>query len=251
MKIIKLFIFLVLIVAGINLRAQQPVAPSSQKKLILVDVAHGQKFWNDPSSMKKNDPKQVERVRYMASEMNKIATSLDATIAYQKNKIGTGCLANCRLLFIHVPSSKFSAAEVKIINQYLQGGGSLFLAMDEDYWSTLKQTKVNELIKSYGIQYGTQSPDTLSGGYTVAGTITDKSLKISYHGGRIIQGGTPFCFNNQTREYPFGVYLPLENGGKLIVMGDGMVSLFMTNWKGVKDYQCSEFIHDVFKWLLN
>jgi len=43
----------------------------------------------------------------------------------------------------------------------------------------------------------------------------------------------------------------LKKGGKIIVMGDGMVSLYMTGWKGVNDYQCSEFMHDAFKWLLD
>jgi hypothetical protein len=64
------------------------------------------------------------------------------------------------------------------------------------------------------------------------------------------QGGTPFCFNNQSNE-AFGTYTQLKNGGKMIVMGDGMVSLYMTSWKDVNDYQCSEFMHDVFAWLLD
>ena len=87
--------------------------------------------------------------------------------------------------------------------------------------------------------------------HTKAGIITDKSLKITYQEGRIVKGGTPFCFNNQTEEYPFGTYMKLKNGGKIIVMGDGMTSLYMTSWDGVNDYQCSEFMYDVFNWLLN
>lgn len=76
-------------------------------------------------------------------------------------------------------------------------------------------------------------------------------MKITYAEGRIVKGGTPFCFNTQTEEYPFGVYKELEHGGKMIIMGGGMVSLYMTSWKGVNDYQCGEFMNDVFKWLLN
>jgi hypothetical protein len=34
----------------------------------------------------------------------------------------------------------------------------------------------------------------------------------------------------------------VEKGGKIIVMGDGMVSLYMTSWEGVQDYQCQEFV---------
>jgi hypothetical protein len=30
----------------------------------------------------------------------------------------------------------------------------------------------------------------------------------------------------------------------------GAISLYMTGWKGVNDYQCLEFMHDAFRWLL-
>jgi hypothetical protein len=63
--------------------------------------------------------------------------------------------------------------------------------------------------------------------------------------------GTPFCFNSQNMDYPFGAFKNVKNGGRVIVMGDGMVSLYMTSWKGVDDYQCAEFMHDVFRWLLH
>jgi hypothetical protein len=33
---------------------------------------------------------------------------------------------------------------------------------------------------------------------------------------------------------PFGLFKEVENGGKIIVMGDGMVSLYMTSWEGVR-----------------
>jgi hypothetical protein len=42
----------------------------------------------------------------------------------------------------------------------------------------------------------------------------------------------------------------VEKGGKVVVMGDGMVSLYMTSWEGVQDYQCQEFMQAVFRWLL-
>lgn len=254
MKAIKLLTILVLISLFGNqnvLIAQQIAHPSSRKKLILIDIAHNQKFWNAPANMNGKDPNQIERVKYMTNEMTKSASSLDAEIGYLQNEIKPDHLANCDLLFIHIPSSKYGTGEIETITRYLQKGGSLFLVMDEDYWSTLEQTNVNDLIKPFGIQYGRQSPDTLNGGYTKAGFITTKSLKITCSGGRIVKGGTPFCFNNQSKEYPFGAFMSLKNGGKIIVMGDGMVSLYMTSWKGVNDYQCSEFMHDTFNWLLN
>ncbi len=47
-------------------------------------------------------------------------------------------------------------------------------------WSTLEQTGVNDLIHPFGIQFGAESPDSLAGGHTKAGPITEKRLKISY-----------------------------------------------------------------------
>ena len=253
MKTLQLFILLLCISFGGYTNAErglQTIQSSSPKYRILIDIAHKQKFWNDPEAMKGKDANQIERVKYMTNQFVKTASFLDADLAYLKEEIKPEHLANCNLLFIHIPSAKYTPDEIKAITQYLNNGGSLFLAMDEDYWSTLKQTNVNDILSPFGIRFGGQSPDTISGGYTKAGTITGKSLKITYQDGRIVEGGTPFCFNNQTEQYPFGIFMQLKSGGRIIVMGDGMVSLYMTSWKGVNNYQCEEFMHDVFKWLL-
>ncbi len=117
-------------------------------------------------------------------------------------------------------------------------------------WSTLEQTNVNELIRPFGMQFGDESPDSLAGGHTKAGLVTDKPLKISYHGARTVTGGTPFAFNDRSDAHPFGAFKEVENGGKVVAMGDGMVSLYMTSWEGVQDYQCQQFMQDVFRWLL-
>jgi hypothetical protein len=80
--------------------------------------------------------------------------------------------------------------------------------------------------------------------------LTRQNLKISYHGARTVTGGTPFCFNDRSDTNPFGTFLQVKNGGRIVVMGDGMVSLYMTSWEGVIDYQCQEFMQDAFQWLL-
>jgi hypothetical protein len=219
-------------------------------KKILIDVAHGQKFWNDPNDMKGMDPNFVQRVKYMTGEITKSAASVNADIGYIKSKIKPADLETCDLLFIHIPSSKYDAEEARAIGEYLKKGGALFLAMDADYWSTLDQTGVNGIVSPAGITFEGDNPDTLSGGYTKPTKITDKKLKVTFHGGRIVKGGTPFCFTNQSETYPFGTFATLNSGGKIVAMGDGMVSLYMTSWKDVSDYQCSEFMHEVFAWLL-
>ena len=246
MKPIILFTLL-LTVLGISAHAQ---TPTSAKSRICMDVAHQQKFWNDPADMAGKDPKQIERVKYMTGELTKTATAVNASLFYLKKEITPKDLEGCDLLFIHIPSSKYTPGEVSTISRFITGGGSLFLVMDQDMWSTLEQTNVNDLIRPFGIQFGGESPDSQAGGHTKAGVITDKRLKISYHGARTVTGGTPFGFNDRSDDYPFGAFKEVENGGKVVVMGDGMVSLYMTSWEGVQDYQCQEFMQAVFRWLL-
>ncbi len=72
-------------------------------------------------------------------------------------------------MFIHIPSAKYTPGEVSAIVKYLTGGGSLFLVMDQNMWSTLEQTNVNDLIRPVGVEFGGESPDSLAGGHTKAG----------------------------------------------------------------------------------
>jgi hypothetical protein len=244
MKPITFFTLLVSLSAGLSAHAQ---TATPAKHRICIDVAHQQRFWGDPADM---DEKRVARVKYMTGEMLKTAAAADASISYLKKEVNTKDLEGCELLFIHIPSAKYTPGEVGAITKYITGGGSLFLVMDQDMWSTLEQTNVNDLISPFGMQFGAEGPDSQAGGHTNAGPITDKRLKISYHGARTVSGGTPFAFNDRSDANPFGTFKEVEKGGKVVVMGDGMVSLYMTSWEGVQDYQCQEFMQDVFRWLL-
>jgi hypothetical protein len=244
MKPITLFTLLFSLSAGLCASAQ---TATPAKHRICMDVAHQQRFWGDPADM---DEKRVERVKYMTGEMLKTAAAVDASLSYLKKEVNAKDLEGCDLLFIHIPSAKYTPGEVGAISKHIASGGSLFLAMDQNMWSTLEQTNVNDLIRPFGIQFGDEGPDSLAGGHTKAGPITDKRLKISYHGARTVTGGTPFAFNDRSDANPFGTFKEVENGGKIIVMGDGMVSLYMTSWEGVQDYQCQEFMQAVFRWLL-
>jgi hypothetical protein len=152
---------------------------------------------------------------------------------------------------MHMPSTPFSADEVKAITDFVKGGGSLFIVMEVDYWATLAQCNVNDIVTPLGITFKADNPDgQSSGGYSKEGKVTKKKLPIPYHGARMVEGGTPFAYSNKTNENPFGVYKEVGKGGKVVAMGDGMVSLYMTSWEGVDNYQCSEFMNDVVGWLL-
>ena len=58
---------------------------SAQKKTILVDVAHGQKFYSDPADKISTELVPTERLSYMTGELTKNGSAHNAEIAYLKN----------------------------------------------------------------------------------------------------------------------------------------------------------------------
>ena len=223
---------------------------SAQKKKIVVDVAHGQRFYSDPADKISTELVPTDRLKYMTGELTKNATAHNAEIAYLKTPITTDALSESDLLFIHVPSKKYSADECKATRQYVEKGGSLFIVVEEDYWATLAQVNVNDIVTPFGITYASNNADRSSGGHTKAGKVTKKKYSIPYHGARTVQGGTPFAYSNESDENSFGVFTEVKGGGKVIAMGEGMVSLYMTSWQGVEDYQCAPFMEETIGWLL-
>ena len=213
---------------------------------VLLDIGHGQRFWQDTATV--TDPDHLERLRYMSGEFKKTAASVDAGFGFAK-EFTPGVLSRCKIVFIQTPSEQYTDAEIKALLDYLQGGGAMFLVMDVDYWSTLQQTNVNEIIKPFAIEYGGDVGDTLSGGYAKKNQVITKPLKIPAHGIRTVKGGTPIAFSKHGN-IPLGVFKEIPKGGRLIVMGEGMVSLYMNEWEDVTDYQCQEFMRDAFMWLV-
>ena len=224
---------------------------SAQKKKILVDVAHGQKFYSDPADKISTELVPTERLKYMTGELTRNAAAHNAEIAYLKTPITIDALSKSDLLFIHVPSAKYSADECKAMRQYVTNGGSLFITVEEDYWATLTQTNVNDIVTPFGISYSSNNPDRSTGGHSQPGKVTKKKYSIPYHGARKVEGGTPFAYSNESDANFFGVFTEVKGGGKVIAMGEGMVSLYMTSWQDVTDYECSGFMEETIGWLLN
>ena len=218
---------------------------------ISVDVGHDQIFWGDPSNTQGMPADRADRVQYLNEQLQSNASSLNAELTYLHEEIKASDLSGSDLLYIHVPSSSYSENEVEAITNFLEDGGSLFLAMDVDFWSTLEQANVNDVFGRYGIEFGPDSPDTEVGALTREGLITGQAVKIPYHGGRSVIGGTPFSFSVGPESIPFGAFAELDSGSRIIVMGDAMASLYMNSWQEVNDYQTEEFMQDVLQWLLD
>lgn len=223
---------------------------SAQNKKILVDVGHGQRFYSDPADKISTELVPTDRLNYMTGELAKNGSAHNASIGYLKKNISADALAKGDLLFIHSPSTKYTPEECTAIEQYIKKGGSLFIVMEEDYWGTLAQVNVNDIVTPFGITFKTDNPNKASGGHSQPGVVTKTKYSIPAHGARLVEGGKPFAYNNATDEDPFGVYAETTGGGKIVAMGEGMVSLYMTSWQGVNDYQCADFMGDVIGWLL-
>lgn len=223
----------------------------AQKKNILVDVAHGQKFYSDPADKISTELVNTQRLDYMTGELIKNASAHGAVIAYLKTTITSETLSKADLLFIHVPSVKYSADECKAIRQFLEKGGSLFIVIEEDYWATLDQVNANDIVSPFGITFSSNNPDKTVGGYAPEGKMMKAKYSIPFHGARQVEGGKPFAFSNEPAKSAFAVFTEVKGGGKIIAMGEAMVSLYMTSWQGVNNYQCAPFMQDVVGWLLN
>ena len=245
MKSFTPFVLSILVLIGHNIDV------AAQQKKILVDVGHGQKFYSDPADKVSTDLVPTDRLKYMTGELVKNGTAHRAAIGYVKKPITSDVLSKCDLLFIHTPSTPYAADECAAMQRFVERGGAIFIVMEVDYWSTLTQANVNDIVKPFGITFGSDNPDESSGGHAVAGKITKQPYKIPSHGARLVQGGMPFAYSDASNTVPIGVYEETKGGGKIVAMGEGMASLYMNSWQGVNDYQCAAFMGDVVGWLLN
>lgn len=241
--------FITILLLTFNSAQAQPM--EMPEHIISVDVAHGQIFWGDPNQTEDFDENRANRVQYLSSQLQANAFTVNAEQYFMHDEITAEDLEMSDLLFIHVPSAQYSDNEIQAIHGFLNSGGSLFLAFDVDGWATLDQTNLNDIIQPYGITFGSDSPDTEVGAATKSSEVTGESVKIPYHGGRIVEGGTPFAFTTGSEEVPFAVFTQLDGGGKIIVMGDAMAALYMNSWQGVDDYETEKFMGAVIQWLMD
>jgi len=141
-----------------------------------------------------------------------------------------------RLLYLRAPSKPFSAEEKKAIVDFVSEGGSLLLVLDEESRQSLATTGVNDLIAPFGMKL---TPDTEylhnCGGIAKAGEINRVDRELPYSGGRAVEGGTPFAYQLERSgkpAQPFAAWKKLEGGGRIVVMAEGMASLFLGTQEG-------------------
>lgn len=171
-------------------------------------------------------------------QLDPIARKLGLQIQTSAESIGSEALEGARILYLRAPSKEFTAAETQAIIAFVKSGGSLLLVLDEERRQSLERTRVNELISPFGM---TLTADTEyvpnAGAIAMAGEINKANREVPYDGGRAVEGGTAFAFQLDKEgrpSQPFGAYTRLDSGGRIVVLGEGMASLFLGDPNGVR-----------------
>jgi hypothetical protein len=171
-------------------------------------------------------------------QLNAVAKKLGLEIETSTAPITGAALKGARILYVRAPSLEFTAAETEAIVAFVKAGGSLLLVLDQERRQSLEKTGVNNFISPFGIRL---TPDTdylhNTGAVAKAGEINKADREVPFSGGREVQGGTAFAFQLDKEgnpAQPFGAYARLADGGRVIVLGEGMASLFLGDAQGVR-----------------
>jgi hypothetical protein len=172
------------------------------------------------------------------SQLGALAEKLGLEIQTSAEPITGKVLDGARILYLRAPSKEFTTTETEAIVGFVKGGGSLLLVLDEERRQSLEKTRVNDLISPFGMRL---TPDTEylpnTGAVAKAGEINKADREVPYDGGRAVEGGTALAFQldrNGKPSYPYGAYTRLDNGGRIVVLAEGMASLVLGDPKGVR-----------------
>jgi hypothetical protein len=202
----RVFLFVAICLCAVRVDLLRGQGPSRNR--LVFDQAHGEQ----------PPPRQLDA----------IARTLGLEIQTSAAPITSGVLEGARILYLRAPSTEFTDAEGEAIIAFVKRGGSLLLVLDEERRQSLEGTRVNALISPFGLKL---TPDTK------AGEIHKADREVPFSGGRAVEGGTPFAFQLDKEgrpSQPFGAYTRLETGGRIVVLGEGMASLFLGDPNGVR-----------------
>ncbi|MGH9311491.1 MAG: hypothetical protein ACRD1U_19080 [Vicinamibacterales bacterium] len=171
-------------------------------------------------------------------QLHEVAKKLGLEVQTSAEPITGKVLDGARILYLRAPSMPFTATEAEAIGAFVKGGGRLLLVLDEERRQPLETTGVNKFIGPFGLRL---TPDTEylhnNGGVARAGEINKADREVPFSGGRAVEGGTAFAFQldkDGKPWHPFGAYTRLGTGGRIVVLGEGMASLFLGDPKGVR-----------------
>ena len=171
-------------------------------------------------------------------QMNAVANRLGLEIRTSSGPITAKTLDGTHVLELRAPSQEFTTAEAEAIVQFVNSGGSLLLVLDEEKRQSLEKTRANDIIAPFGMRLTSDTeylPNT--GAIAKAGEINRADRELPYDGGRAVEGGTAFAFQldkDGKPAQPYAAYKRVHNGGRIVVVAEGMASLFLGDPKGVR-----------------
>ena len=205
-------IVLPLAICALSLTASEAVANQAARPTRLVfDQAHGEL-----------PPPQ---------QLGPLASKLGLEIQPSTGPITADLLKDARILYLRAPSGEFTAAEAEAVVAFVKRGGSLLVVLDEERRQPLEKTRINALIGPFGMTLTLDTPYLHNNGAVAkAGEINKADREVPFSGGRAVEGGTAFAFQldkDGKPSHPFGAYTRTDNGGRIVVLGEGMASLFL------------------------
>jgi hypothetical protein len=199
-------------------QAQTPARPAGSVTRICADQAHGQGPLVDPYAP--------------------LAAKLNAEIVTSSAPITAETLKGCRLLIVRIPTQEIRSEESSAVAEFVRGGGALLLAFDEERRAPLAATRVNDLIAPFGLKLTADTEYLHNNGAIVKkGAISTADRELPFSGGRAVEGGTPFGWQLDKDGKPghvFAASATVGNRGKVVVLGDAMVTLFLGTPEGVR-----------------
>jgi hypothetical protein len=165
-----------------------------------------------------------------------IAKKVGVELASSQLEITADALKDAAILYLRAPSKAFSAAEKQAIVSFVKKGGSLLLVLDEEQRQSLAETGVNDLITPFGMKLTPDTPYVHNcGALAKAGEINKADREVLYSGGRAVEGGTAFGWQldkDGKPAQPFAAFKKIDNGGCIIVLGEGMATLLLGKEEG-------------------
>jgi hypothetical protein len=191
---------------------------SAGSKKIYFDMAHGEARW--------------------PPQMLALGTRVGYRIEAANGPITADALAGSRLIYLRAPNRAFQDSEKQAIISFVKAGGSLLLVLDEEERQKLAVVGVNDVIAPFGLKLSGDTPRIVNtGAVAKAGEINQADREIPYDGGRQVFGGTAFAYQLGRKgnpAQPSAAYVKLDNGARIVVMGEGMASLFLGVPDGVR-----------------
>lgn len=152
----------------------------------------------------------------------------NATIKVNAGELNDQALKGTAALILFSPTRSVSEVEKKAVVDYLKSGGSLLLIFDEERRTPLQAVGVNDIIVPFGLTLTADAPVPHNcGAIAMKGDVCKDKRELPYSGGRSIQGGTVISKVHDDGNYVHSAFKKLPQGGKIIVMSDGMAGLLM------------------------